>query len=346
MVRECPKGTPGDLTQDDTRAALRAAVEPFQRPSTAHAMWQLVSSAGLYVATLALMYWSLHLSYWLTLVLAFPAGGFLVRTFIVQHDCGHGSFLGAKRANDMLGSICSLLTLAPYANWRRQHAQHHANWNNLDRREHGADIYSACLTVKEYRARSSFQRLLYRLPRHPLLAHFAFPPLVFLFLYRFAFDTPREWTAERRSVWATNAAIAGCFGLLGTLLGFGAVAMVQLPIVAITTIAGVWLFSVQHRFETARWLRAGEWNFHLAALTGSSYLKLPRWLQWMTGNIGFHHIHHLAPRIPNYRLEDCYRSAAVLRVQTPLNLRTALRASTLTLWDEATEKLVRFKDAR
>jgi len=346
MVRECPKGTPGDLTQDDTRAALRAAVEPFQRPSTARAMWQLVSSAGLYVATLALMYWSLHLSYWLTLVLAFPAGGFLVRTFIVQHDCGHGSFLGAKRANDMLGSICSLLTLAPYANWRRQHAQHHANWNNLDRREHGADIYSACLTVKEYRARSSFQRLLYRLPRHPLLAHFAFPPLVFLFLYRFAFDTPREWTAERRSVWATNAAIAGCFGLLGTLLGFGAVAMVQLPIVAITTIAGVWLFSVQHRFETARWLRAGEWNFHLAALTGSSYLKLPRWLQWMTGNIGFHHIHHLAPRIPNYRLEDCYRSAAVLRVQTPLNLRTALRASTLTLWDEATEKLVRFKDAR
>jgi omega-6 fatty acid desaturase (delta-12 desaturase) len=346
MVRERPKGTPGDLTQDHTRAALRAAVEPFQRPSTARAVWQLVSSAGLYVATLALMYWSLHLSYWLTLVLAFPAGGFLVRTFIVQHDCGHGSFLGAKRANDMLGSICSLLTLAPYANWRRQHAQHHANWNNLDRREHGADIYSACLTVEEYRARSSFQRLLYRLPRHPLLAHFAFPPLVFLFLYRFAFDTPREWTTERRSVWATNAAIAGCFGLLGTLLGFGAVAMVQLPIVAITTIAGVWLFSVQHRFETARWLRAGEWNFHLAALTGSSYLKLPRWLQWMTGNIGFHHIHHLAPRIPNYRLEDCYRSAAVLRVQTPLNLRTALRASTLTLWDEATEKLVRFKDAR
>ena len=134
--------------------------------------------------------------------------------------------------------------------------------------------------------------------------------------------------------------------MLGSLVGFGAVAMVQLPVVTITTIVGFWLFSIQHRFEAARWLRAGEWNFHLAALTGSSYLKLPHWLQWLTGNIGFHHIHHLAPRIPNYRLEDCYHSAAILRAQSPLNLRTALKASTLTLWDEAAEKLVRFKDAR
>jgi omega-6 fatty acid desaturase (delta-12 desaturase) len=332
--------------QSETRAALRAAVEPFERPSTARAVWQICSSAGLYVATIALMYWSLHFSYWLTLIFAFPAAGFLVRTFIVQHDCGHGSFFGSKRANDILGSIFGVLTLAPYGNWRRQHAQHHANWNNLDRREHGADIYSACLTVEEYRSRSPFRRLLYRLPRHPLLAHFVFPPLVFLLLYRFPFDTPRAWMAERRSVWVTNAAIAGCILLLGTLLGFGSVALVQLPIVAITTIAGVWLFSVQHRFETARWLRARQWTFQLAALTGSSYLKLPRWLQWMTGNIGFHHIHHLAPRVPNYRLDDCYRGAAILRREAPLNLRSALRASTLTLWDEAAERLVRFKDVR
>ena len=334
------------FNQSETRAALRAAVEPFERPSRVRAAWQVCSSAGLYAATIALMYWSLHVSYWLTLALAFPAGGFLVRTFIVQHDCGHGSFLGSKRANDILGSICGVLTLAPYGNWRRQHAQHHANWNNLDRREHGADIYSACLTVEEYRSRSPFRRLIYRLPRHPLLAHLAFPPLVFLLLYRVPFDTPREWTAERRSVWATNAAIATCILLMGKMLGFGAVALVQLPIVVITTIAGVWLFSVQHRFETARWLRAGEWTFHLAALTGSSYLKLPRSLQWITGNIGFHHIHHLAPRIPNYRLEDCYRGAAILRHGAPLSLRSALRASTLTLWDETAERLVRFKDVR
>ena len=344
-MRQSSRGLSAPMQIDD-QTALRAAVARFQQPDITRAVWQLVSSVCLYVTTLAAMYWSLHLSYWLTLALTFPAGGFLVRTFIVQHDCGHGSFFGSKRANDILGSVCGVLTLAPYGNWRRQHAQHHANWNNLDRREHGADIYSACLTVEEYRARSPMQRLLYRLPRHPLLAHFVFPPLVFLFLYRVPFDTPRSWTAERRSVWLTDVAIAGCVALLGTLVGFRAVVMVQLPIVAITTIAGVWLFSVQHRFETARWLRAREWNFHLAALTGSSYLKLPRWLQWLTGNIGFHHIHHLAPRIPNYRLEDCFRSIAILREQSPLNRRTALQASTLTLWDEATEKLVRFKDVR
>ena len=138
------------------------------------------------------------------------------------------------------------------------------------------------------------------------------------------FDTPRKWTAERRSVWLTNIGIASCVLLLGAGVGFRAVMMVQLPVIAITTITGVWLFSVQHRFETARWLRAPEWNFQAAALTGSSYLKLPRWLQWMTGNIGFHHIHHLSPRVPNYRLAQCYRSSAILREETPLNLRSRL----------------------
>lgn len=340
---------PGMDPADDAKtrgSALRAAVAPFQQPHAARAIWQLTSSAGLYVATLALMYWSLHLSYWLTLALAFPAGGFLVRTFIVQHDCGHGSFFGSRRANDILGSVCGVLTLAPYGNWRRQHAQHHADWNNLDRAEHGADIYSSCLTVREYRSRSPTQRLFYRLSRHPLLAHFVYPPLVFLFLYRLPFDTPRSWTAERRSVWLTDAAIAGCVTLLALWLGFRSVAMVLLPVMMVTTIAGVWLFSVQHRFDAAQWLRADKWNFHSAALNGSSYLKLPRWLQWLTGNIGFHHIHHLAPRIPNYRLEDCYRSAAILREQTPLDLRAALRAPTLALWDEASGRLVRFKDVR
>ncbi|HTT84359.1 MAG TPA: fatty acid desaturase [Rhizomicrobium sp.] len=327
------------------RSALRAAVEPFECPSVARACWQLFSSLGFYVVALILMYRSLELSYWLTLVLALPASGFLVRTFIVQHDCGHSSFFGSRRANDIVGTLCSVFTLAPYQNWRRQHSQHHANWNNLDRREHGADIYTSCLTVNEYRALSPLRRLLYRLPRHPLPAHFIYPPLVFLLLYRFPFDTPRNWTAERRSVWLTNIGIASCILLLGARVGFHAVMLVQLPIVAITTIAGVWLFSVQHRFETARWLRGAEWNFQTAALTGSSYLKLPRWLQWMTGNIGFHHIHHLSPRIPNYRLADCYRGAAILREQPPLTLFTALRASTLTLWDEAGAKLVRFKDA-
>ncbi len=329
----------------DTAKVLRAAVAPFEKPSLALGAYQIVTAFSLYIAMLVLMYWSLGVSYWITLALAFPASALVVRIFIMQHDCGHGSFFASQRANDILGRICGVVTLAPYQNWRRQHSQHHSNWNNLDRRESGADIYSACLTVAEYRALSPWQRFLYRLPRHPLVAHLVLPPLVFLLLYRVPFDTPKDWTAERRSVWGTNLAIAACVVVLGLTLGFGAVAMVQLPIVVVTTVVGVWLFSVQHRFETAKWLRQHDWSFHAAAMQGSSYLKLPKVLQWLTGNIGFHHIHHLTPRVPNYRLEACYKSAAVLSAEPPLTITRALLGSTLTLWDESEKKLVRFKDA-
>lgn len=331
--------------QIDARATLRAAVAPFEKPSLALGIVQLFTSAGLYLAAVVLMYWSLHISYWLTLALAFPAAGFLVRTFIIQHDCGHGSFFASQRANNILGAILGVLTLAPYQNWRRQHSQHHANWNNLDRRESGADIYSTCLTVEEYRERSPWQRLLYRLPRHPVLAHFIFPPLVFILLYRFPFDTPKDWTAERRSVLGTNLAIVAWVVALSSVFGWRAVLMVHLPIVTITTVAGVWLFSVQHRFEAAHWSRKESWTYQDASLRGTSYLKLPRVLQFMSGNIGFHHIHHLAPRVPNYRLEACYASDPVLREEAPLTLRTALNASSLTLWDETRQKLVPFRGA-
>ena len=329
----------------DTNSKLRAAVAPFETPSLALAVWQLATSIGLFVLTVAAMYAALPVSYWLTLALALPAGAFLVRTFIVQHDCGHGSFFASPRANDVLGRICGVITLAPYQNWRRQHAGHHSNWNNLDRRESGADIYSACLTVAEYRALTPWQRLLYRLPRHPLIAHILLPSLVFLLLYRVPFDTPRSWTAERRSVWATNAAVAAIAVALGFAFGFKAMLMVQVPIVMVSATIGVWLFSVQHRFDDARWLRKGEWSFQAAAMEGSSYLKLPKLLQFATGNIGFHHIHHLSPRVPNYRLEACYNSAPILSAPKPLTLTRAFHASGLTLWDEAHGKLVRFRDA-
>jgi len=332
--------------QEHNRTELRAAVAPFESPSLALGAWQIVTSLGLYVLTVAVMYWSLGISYWLTLALAIPASVLLVRTFIVQHDCGHGSFFAWKRGNDILGTICGVITLAPYAHWQRQHAGHHANWNNLDRRESGADIYSACLTVAEYRAMSPWQRFLYQLPRHPLIANILIPPLVFLLLYRTPFDTPKSWTRERRSVWITNLAVVACMMTLGMLLGFGAVLMVQLPIVIGSSIVGVWLFSVQHRFEDARWLNQSEWNFADAALKGSSHLALPRVLHWATGNIGFHHIHHLSPRVPNYRLAACHRSNAVLQPEKPLSLRKAFGAGRLTLWDEAQEKLVSFRSAR
>ena len=330
----------------ESRAQLRAAVAPFESPSLVLAAWQIVTSIGLYLVTLAAMYASLGVSYWLTLTLSLPAAALLVRVFIVQHDCGHGSFFASRRANDIVGRICGVLTLAPYQSWRRQHSCHHANWNNLDRRESGSDIYSACLTVAEYRALPRWRRILYRLPRHPLIAHVVLPPLVFLLLYRVPFDTPRSWTAERCSVWLTNLAVAAVIVAAGLMLGFRAVLLVQLPVVIVTTIVGVWLFSVQHRFDDAKWLRREAWSFQAASLDGSSYLKLPKLLQWATGNIGFHHIHHLAPRIPNYRLAACHRSAPILAPKTPLTLARAFHASRLTLWDEAAKKLVRFRDAR
>jgi omega-6 fatty acid desaturase (delta-12 desaturase) len=290
------------------------------------------------------MYWSLHVSYLLTLALVLPAAVLTVRTFIVQHDCGHGSFFENKTANSVLGTLCGVLTLAPYAHWQRQHAQHHASWNNLDRRDTGVDIYSTCLTVDEYRARSPWRRFLYRLPRHPLIANIVFPPLVFLLLYRVPFDTPRDWARERRSVWLTNAAIVALWAALAFAFGIKAVLMVQLPIVVLTTIVGVWLFSVQHRFEDARWSRRDGWNFADAALQGSSYLKLPAVLHWMTGNIGYHHIHHLSPRVPNYRLAACHKSSTLLQPDQPLSLGRAFSAGNFALWDEAAGRLVRFSD--
>ena len=326
------------------RSELRAAVAPFEKPSLVRGVVQIAASMGFYLVTLGLMYWSLSVSYVLTLALAFPATIFIVRTFIVQHDCGHGSFFAWRRGNDILGSVCGVLTLAPYAHWRRQHAGHHANWNNLDRRESGVDIYSVCLTVVEYRALSARQRFFYRLWRHPLLANVIFPPLVFLLLFRFPFDTPKSWVRERWSVWLTDLAILALFGGLVWIFGLANVVMVHLPIIFMMTVLGVWLFSVQHRFEDAQWMRREEWNYAEAALKGSSYLALPRVLHWMTGNIGFHHIHHLSQRIPNYRLRECYNSNVLFQRQPPLTLGKALRASRLTLWDEEVGRLIRFRN--
>jgi omega-6 fatty acid desaturase (delta-12 desaturase) len=309
-------------------------------------MLQLATAVGLFLGACAVMYLSLHVSALLTLLLAIPAGALLVRVFIIQHDCGHGSFFRSPRANNVAGTLCSVLTLTPYLNWRRQHAGHHRSWNNLDRRQSGTDFYSTCLTVEEYLALSPWRRFLYRLPRHLLMAHVVIPPLVFLVLYRLPFDTPKAWVRERWSVHGTNIALAFVFALLVLAFGLRAVVLVQLPVMIVASIIGVWLFAVQHRFEHARWYRQREWSFTSAALQGSSYLKLPKILQWLTGNIGFHPVHHLAPRIPNYRLEACYRGTAALQAEPPLKLGQALRSVTLALWDEERQKLVRFNDIR
>ena len=328
------------------RRTLVAAIAPFALPSLRQSLWQFGSTFLAFIAVDAAMYASLHVSAWLVLALAFPAAGLMVRLFIVQHDCGHGSFFRSRRANDLLGRFCSMITFTPYAFWRRQHANHHASFNNLDRRDTGIDLYSTCTTVAEYQALSRPRRLLHRISRHPVFTQLLLPPVVFLLLYRVPFDTTAGWQRERRSVYLTNIAIAALLAVLMFLLGVWPVVLVQLPIMVITSIIGVWLFSVQHRFEEAQWARQAEWNPVQAALHGSSYLKLPRVLQWFTGNIGYHHVHHLAAKVPNYRLQECHEARPELGTVTTLTLWQALLAPSYALWDEAGGRMAKFPPAR
>jgi omega-6 fatty acid desaturase (delta-12 desaturase) len=323
---------------------LRAVTLAFQRATPRIALFQIGTTIVPLVLAIAAMHAGLAMGWWWVVPpLALLAAGLTVRTFIIQHDCGHGSFLPWRRANDVLGRLCGVLTLTPYAHWRRQHAQHHGTWNDLDRREgRGSDIYSTCLTVAEYRALGPWARRWHRIARHPAVALILLPPIIFLFVYRVPFDTPAAWLGERRSVQLTNLALVALHGGLGLALGFGPTLLVLLAVMVPASIAGVWLFSLQHHFEDARWARHETWDPVTAAIEGSSFLRLPRVLQWFTGSIGFHHVHHLAPRIPNYRLEACHNAHPAFGTARVLGIREGLRASRYALWDEAEGRMATF----
>ncbi len=331
---------------DAARRALRRRVGGFQTPVLASGLSQTLTSIGGYLAVCAAMYAVAGISFWLVLALAPLAAGFLVRTFIIQHDCGHGAYLGSRRANDLLGAACSLFTLAPYGSWRRQHAGHHGVWNNLDRRDTGLDIYSTCLTVDEYRALGPWQRRSFRISRSTIIANLVVPPLVFLVLFRFPYDMPAGWRRERNGVYLTNLALLVLYGGAGAVLGFGTVALVHLPSIALAAIAGAWLFTVQHRSENVVWERESDWDGVKASLEGTNYLRLPGLLQWFTGNIGLHHIHHLNPRIPNYRLQACHDSVATAGDVPAMTLGGGLRAMFYVLWDERRRRMVTFRGER
>jgi len=325
-------------------ADLRRAAAVFARPQPWRSVLQLVTSFGPFLAGCMAMYLAAPISTLTTLALAVPTGALLVRVFIVQHDCGHGSFFKSRRTNAIVGRLCSLFTLTPYANWSRQHGLHHADWNNLDRTGGGSDIYSSCLTVSAYRALTRRQRFVYRLVRHPLVANVLLPPLVFVLLYRVPFDTPSAWIRERWSVYLTNAGIVALFATLAILFGWRDVLLVHLPVMVVASILGVWLFTLQHRFATAQWTGRGAWRYVDAALDGSSWFDLPRGLHWLTGNIGFHHVHHLNQRVPNYRLSAAHRAVQALRPVPRLGFWAGVRATRLTLWDEQAGRLIRFRD--
>jgi omega-6 fatty acid desaturase (delta-12 desaturase) len=276
-------------------------------------------------------------------VLGIPAALFIVRMFIIQHDCGHGSFFGSRVANDTVGVFCSLFTFIPYFYWRRQHAIHHATNGLLEQRGHGdVDV----LTVREYLALSKWHRFKYRFIRNPFVFMLIGPIFFLLVSNRFAFDKKKTTSRERINVYTTNAMLALLLVNASLLLGFTQMAITLFPMLWLASALGIWLFYVQHQFESTYWEHVREWDYVEAALKGSSYLKLPRWLQWFTGSIGLHHIHHLSPLIPNYKLERSYKENAELRDVTVLTFWQAVKTLGLCAWDEDSRRLINFAELR
>ncbi|HEY2377346.1 MAG TPA: fatty acid desaturase [Gemmatimonadaceae bacterium] len=319
----------------------RPLVAQYQRPRTGRAVLQLVTTMIPLALVFAAMYRLLAVSFWWTLLLALPAAALLVRTFVLMHDCAHGSFLASRRANQIIGAITGLLTLIPFEHWRHEHGLHHASAGDLDRRGHG-DVDT--LTVREYLARSRWGRLRYRIIRHPVV-FLVLGPAFFVLDKRIP---PRGPSAGRRqimSVWTTNASIAIVGGLLAAFAG-ARVFLIYLPAYYVAVAAGLWLFFVQHQFENTYWENHEQWDYATAAIAGSSFFRLPAVLQWITGSIGFHHVHHLGPRIPNYSLQQCHDENPMFHRATVVTLRQSFSALRLALWDEDAGRLVRFAGVR
>jgi omega-6 fatty acid desaturase (delta-12 desaturase) len=282
-------------------------------------------------------------SYWLVLLLAIPEAGFLVRIFIIQHDCGHGSFFRSKKANNITGLLCSFFTWTPYFYWRKGHGIHHASAGNLESRGIG-DVYT--ITVKEYLQMSKWEKIKYRIYRHPLFLFLFIPAIVFILLYRFPTSRNKALKKVESNVYWTDLILIVLVGTMIWMVSLKMFLLIQLPIIFISTSAGNWLFYVQHQFEETYWANKEEWNYSKAAIQGSSYYKLPKVLQWFTGNIGFHHIHHLNPGIPNYLLEKCYRKNPELQKATTLTIAKSFRSMMLHLWDEEQKKLISFRQLK
>jgi omega-6 fatty acid desaturase (delta-12 desaturase) len=314
-------------------------INNYQVPQAWKSIWQLCNSFLPFFVLWYLMFLSLNISYWLTLALSLPAAGFTVRIFIIQHDCGHGSFFQSRRLNNWFGMFCSIITLTPYHYWRKSHSIHHATAGKLEHRGIG-DIYT--MTVNEYLSKSRWAKLKYRLYRNPFILFLIIPSILFVFLYRFPVSKSRSLKKVEPSVYLTTLAILILFSSAIWLIGLKAFLLVQLPITIISSSTGVWLFYMQHQFSNAYWDSDTSWDFTRAALQGSSYFKLPRILQWFTGNIGFHHIHHLSPRIPNYLLPKCHKENPLFQKGNVITLSSSLKNSILTLWDENQKKLVSF----
>lgn len=329
---------------DKAKAAFwTRTLSPYFEADTRRSVVQLVMSAGPFLGLWMLAYWALDISYWLTLLFGLGAGCFLMRLFMIQHDCGHNTFLKSRRARNVLGFFIGVLTLTPYEYWRKTHAHHHAHSGDLSHRGFG-DIDT--ITLQEYFDRSRFGRLAYRLYRHPLILCGIGAVFHFVVFHRFPWNVPVAWKRAWRSIWLTNLALAAVVTMMILTVGFVNFLLVHGPILLFTCAAGVWLFYVQHQFENTYWYRTESWDYFDAALGGSSYLALPKPLEWLTASIGIHHVHHLSVRIPNYRLREAMEAVPELQHPTRVTIWGSIRLMGLALWDEAEERLVSFREAK
>jgi len=332
---------PRQETRHPSVAEWKEIVAEYQKPSAWRAAWQLVDTLCPYAALWYLMYRFLNVSWWIVVPLAVMAGVLLARVFIIFHDCGHGSFFKSRWANDVTGFVTGLLTFTPFYHWRWEHALHHATTGDLDRRGIG-DLWT--MTVQEYIESSRWRRFAYKLARNPFVLFVLAPYYVFIFQQRL--PKQRADTREKRSVWFMNLAILGMVLGLGWIFGPVKYLIIQTIVIGVVGAAGLWMFYIQHQFEDTYWERHEDWDFTAAALQGASFYKLPRVLQWLTGNIGFHHIHHLSSRIPNYNLERCHNSHPIFQQVKPITIPISLKSLFYRLWDTELRKLVGYRHMR
>ncbi|MFN7026953.1 MAG: fatty acid desaturase [Pseudorhizobium sp.] len=332
---------PASQVEDNPGAWLKTLAK-YRQPRAGRSAFELIVTLVPFVAFWSAACYSLLNEFWFGLVAILPAGAFLLRLFMIQHDCGHGSFFARRKLDDWTGRLLGVLTLTPYDYWKRAHAAHHASAGNLDERGIG-DITT--LTIAEYQALSPMKRLGYRLYRHPVVMFGIGPAYLFLLKQRLPFGLMRSGASPWISTMATNAAILVLSGLVMAWVGIVPFLLIHLPVVLIAGAAGVWLFYVQHQFEETHWSAGDDWKFPQAALHGASHYDLPPVLRWLTGNIGIHHVHHLASRIPYYRLPEVLRDHPQLAGIGRITLWESLQCVKLVLWDEQRQKLVTFRAA-
>ena len=321
---------------------IHKELSQYQRPSRGHSIWQLVNTIIPFLGVFYAAIWAFDHSFWYALPLTILSAGFMIRTFIIFHDCGHGSFFRSRKANDFWGMVTGILTFTPYYFWRASHAKHHATSANLDKRGYG-DVWM--MTVREYLEASRKERLKYRLYRNPFVMLVLGPLFITLITHRFVRGRAKN-DKERWSVYITNLGILVIASAMTYLVGFKSYIIVQTLTLLFGLMTGIWLFYVQHQFEGVYWARDGEWDFTVASLEGGSFYDLPAVLRWFTGSIGYHHVHHLNSSIPNYRLAKCHESIPDLQEISPVKLWPSFKALGYRLYDEERGEMIGFKDLK